>query len=305
MRAIYKRELRSYFGSMYDYIFLAFTLCIMGVYLAMTVFLNQSSNAYFTFAQMAFFSVFLVPVLTMRTFAEERRNKTDMFLLSLPLTSLEIVLGKFFASWTVYAIPTLMLSLYSFVLRMLQGGASLLGAAGAALCEGVALLLLGGLMIAICTFISSLTDSIVLAAVGGFGALLCLDGLTTLSYLTEALDAYFPDHAATISVVGIIALIALFSLLAGLFFKSATMGVVTASVGIIPLSAAFVICSKLAPDVFAGLLTKILTYVSVFALFDSMTQGVFSISGTVFFVLAIAFCVYLSILSLEKRRVQS
>ena len=69
MSAIFKRELRSYFGSMYGYIYLAFTLCVIGVYVAMTNLLGSTAEMSYTFADMAFMSIFLIPILTMRSFA--------------------------------------------------------------------------------------------------------------------------------------------------------------------------------------------------------------------------------------------
>ena len=298
MKAIYKRELRSYFGSMYGYVYLAFTLCVIGIYVTMNNLLSSTAEMAYTFSDMAFMSIFLIPVLTMRSFAEERRNKTDMFLLSLPIKPLEVVLGKYLAMLTVFGIPVAVTALLGLVLRLFSEGSALLGSIGSSLVAGISYFLLGALLIAICMFISSLTDSVVLAAVGGFAAVLVLYFMDYAVVIATYVDALFPDQAGLLSFIALVALCALFALIAGLLGKSATIGMIAAAATIIPLSGAYVIWAKS----FVGLLAKVLTHLSAFATFSSMTLGAFSISGLVFFASAIFFCVYMTVQSLEKRR---
>ena len=298
MSAVYKRELRSYFGSMYGYVYLAFTLCVIGVYVTVNNLLNFTAEMSYTFSDMAFMSIFLIPVLTMRTFAEERRNKTDMFLLSLPIKPVEIVLGKYLATLSVFGIPVAVTAIFGLVLRLFSDGSVLLGSIGSSLVAGISYLLLGALLIAICMFISSLTDSVVLAAVGGFAAVLVLYFMDYLVVITAYLDALFPNTASLISFVLLIVLCALFALVAGLLSKSAMVGMIAAAATVIPLSISYVIRG----EHFAGLFSKVLTHLSAFATFSSMTLGAFSLSGIVFFLSAIFFCVYMTVQSLERRR---
>lgn len=298
MSAIYQRELRSYFGSMYGYIYLAFTLCVIGVYLTVNNLLGATAEMSYTFSDMAFLSIFLIPVLTMRSFAEERRNKTDMFLLSLPIKPISIVLGKYLATLTVFAIPVAVLTVYALVLRLFSEGAMLLGSLGSSLVAGISYLLLGALLIAICMFISSLTDSVVLAAVGGFAAVLVLFGMDYVVAIAQYLDGRFPEQAALFSFVGVVVLCALFALIAGLLAKSMAVGMISAAATVIPVSGAYVLWT----ESFAGLFAKVLTHMSAFATFSSMTLGAFSLSGIVFFASAIFFCVYMTVQSLERRR---
>ena len=298
MKAIYKRELRSYFGSMYGYVYLAFTLCVIGIYVTTNNLLASTAEMAYTFSDMAFMSIFLIPVLTMRSFAEERRNKTDMFLLSLPIKPVEIVLGKYLAMLTVFAIPVTATALFGLVLRLFSDGSVLFGSIGTSLVAGLSYFLLGALLIAICMFISSLTDSVVLAAVGGFAAVLVLYFMDYLVLLATYLDLWFTDKASLISFIFLVLLCALFALIAGLLSKSALAGMITAAATVIPLSGAYVIWS----EHFTGLFAKVLTHLSAFATFSSMTLGAFSISGLIFFTSAIFFCVYITVQSLEKRR---
>ncbi|MBR2445663.1 MAG: ABC-2 transporter permease [Clostridia bacterium] len=301
MSAIYKRELRSYFGSMYGYIYLAFTLLVIGIYITTHNLLGGTAEMSYTFSDMAFMSIFLIPVLTMRSFAEERRNKTDMFLLSLPIKPVSIVLGKYFAMLSVFAIPVAVLSIFGLVLRLFSKGSALLGSLGASLAAGISYLLLGALLIAVCMLISSLTDSVVIAAIGGFAAVLLLFGMDYLVVIAQYLDVLFAEKAAVLSFVGLIVLLGLFALAAGLLSESALVGMITAAATVIPLSAAFAIWN----DAFAGLFAKVLTRLSAFATFSDMTLGAFSLSGLVFFASAIFFSVYLTVLMLERRRWKS
>ena len=298
MSAIYKRELRSYFGSMYGYVYLAFTLCVIGVYVTMNNLLNATSEMAYTFSDMAFISIFLVPVLTMRSFAEERRNKTDMFLLSLPLKPVEIVLGKYLATLSVFGIPVAVTAIYGLILRLFSDGAVLLGSIGSSLVAGISYLLLGALLIAICMFISSLTDSVVLAAVGGFAAVLVLYFMDYAVLIATYADALLPDAASLLSFIALLVLCALLALISGLLSKSLMVGMIAAAATVIPLSGAYALWS----ESFTGLFAKVLTHLSAFATFSSMTLGAFSLGGLVFFLSAIFLCVYMTVQSLEKRR---
>ena len=298
MKDIYKRERRSYFGSMYGYVYLAFTLCVIGVYVTMNNLLNATSEMAYTFSDMAFISIFLVPVLTMRSFAEERRNKTDMFLLSLPLKPVEIVLGKYLATLSVFGIPVAVTAIYGLILRLFSDGAVLLGSIGSSLVAGISYLLLGALLIAICMFISSLTDSVVLAAVGGFAAVLVLYFMDYAVLIATYADALLPDAASLLSFIALLVLCALLALISGLLSKSLMVGMIAAAATVIPLSGAYALWS----ESFTGLFAKVLTHLSAFATFSSMTLGAFSLGGLVFFLSAIFLCVYMTVQSLEKRR---
>ena len=298
MSAIYKRELRSYFGSMYGYVYLAFTLCVIGIYVTVNNLLNFTAEMAYTFSDMAFMSIFLIPVLTMRSFAEERRNKTDMFLLSLPIKPVEIVLGKYLAMLTVFGIPVAVTALFGLVLRLFSDGSVLLGSIGASLVAGLSYFLLGALLIAICMFISSLTDSVVLAAVGGFAAVLVLYFMDYAALIATYADALLPNAASLISFIALLVLCALLALISGLLSKSLLVGMIAAAATVIPLSGAYVLWN----ESFVGLFAKVLTHLSAFATFSSMTLGAFSLGGLVFFLSAIFLCVYMTVQSLEKRR---
>lgn len=116
MTAIYKRELKSYLTSMIGYLFIFFILVLTGIYFSA----YQLSAAYpkfeYTLSALTFVFLIAVPILTMRVLAEERKQKTDQLLLTSPVSVGGIVLGKYLALVTVYAIPMGVICLYPIVM---------------------------------------------------------------------------------------------------------------------------------------------------------------------------------------------
>lgn len=160
MTAVYKRELRSYLTSMIGYIFIFFVLLLTGIYFSA----YQLSAAYpkfeYTLSALTFVFLISVPILTMRVLAEERKQKTDQLLLTAPVSVEKIVMGKYLALVTVFAIPMVIICLYP--LLMTKFGTVSLGMAYTAI---LGFFLLGCANLAIGVFISSLTESQVIAAV--------------------------------------------------------------------------------------------------------------------------------------------
>mgnify|MGYP005806249915 FL=1 len=125
MRAIYKRELDSYFHSMIGYVFIAFFLAFTGVYF-MAYNLNYGYPIFsYVLSSLVFILLIAIPVLTMKSFSEDRKSRTDQLLLTAPVSLGQIVMGKYLAMVTVYLIPNLVFCLYPLVIK-LQGNAYLL-----------------------------------------------------------------------------------------------------------------------------------------------------------------------------------
>ena len=160
MLAIYKRELKSYLTSMVGYLFMFFVLLIAGIYFSA----YQLSAAYpkfeYTLNAMTFVFLIAVPILTMRVLAEERKQKTDQLLLTSPVSVSGIVMGKYLALVTIYAIPIAVLATYPLI--MSKFGTVAFGSAYTAL---LGFFLLGSANIAIGVFFSAITESQVIAAV--------------------------------------------------------------------------------------------------------------------------------------------
>lgn len=170
MLAIYKRELRSFFHGMMGYLLTAFLLAASGIYfLALNLGYGLTDFGYYTLYRTIFMLLLYFPVLAMRSLAEERRARTDQLLLTSPVSVWGIVVGKYLALCTVFALPCLADGIMIVVLWLLGGTASACGANFAAL---LCYFLLGCAAIAVCEFCSGLTENQIIAAVMGFSALL-------------------------------------------------------------------------------------------------------------------------------------
>ena len=205
MFAIYKKELRSFFinpiGYVYTGIFLVFS-ALLACYTTL-VSESYSTTQYFTYMIFAF--IILIPLLTMRLFAEERKGRTEQLLLTAPVTITGMVMGKYLAALTLY-VSTVLLSCINFVPIYVIAAAeragnstefSHIGPVTAQLVGSViALLLLGAAFIAIGTFISSLTENQLSAAVVTIGVLFAMVMLNMLNNITDSdgnqiIGAYF------------------------------------------------------------------------------------------------------------------
>ena len=227
----------------------------------------------------------LAPLLGMRSFAEEKRSKTDQLLYSLPMSVTQIVLGKYFAMLAVFAIPVLIMGLFPIILSLF--GVVFYKAAYIAL---LGFFVLGAALIAICMFMSTLTESQVISAVISFGALLLMYMMSGLSTIVPAstVASYVCFFALSLAV-GVV-----FWLLTRDFIVSAISVVVC----LIPLNI-FYFTNNAA---FGGLFGKVISYLAVFDRFADMTGGIFDVTAIVYLLSFAIFFVYLTVQAVEKRR---
>lgn len=161
MLAIFKREMRSYFTGVIGYVFLVLFLAVGGILFCYTTLYSMSSATSSYFLLMLLFSAVVLPLLTMKSFSEERKLKTEQLLLTSPVSIPSMVFGKFLASYVIFAGALVFNSLYFLVLLPYAQVkiATLIGSV-------VALLLVGAVFIAIGLFVSSLTENQLSAAIG-------------------------------------------------------------------------------------------------------------------------------------------
>ena len=175
MTAIYKREMRSYFTSPLGYVYLCAYLFMAGLFFKMYMIDYGSSNIAYFFSGSLIVYMFLVPILTMRLFSEEKKSKTDQILLTSPVSVTGIVMGKFLAAMSVFTIALIPTS----VAIMIIGSYSSISV-GMTIGNYVAVLFLGMAFIAIGCFLSAITESQVVAAVLSFTVMMCLYFLDNL-----------------------------------------------------------------------------------------------------------------------------
>ncbi|MCM1050194.1 MAG: Gldg family protein [Clostridiales bacterium] len=193
MLAIYKREFMSFFHSFIGWLYLAATLFIMGIYFTAYNIFYGDPNISGVLASTVFMLVIVVPLLTMGILAEERKHKTDQLILTAPVSVGKIVLGKYLALFTVFAIPMVLIAITPVIMSFF--GTFQMGVSYTAL---IGFLLYGALSLAIGMFISSLTESVIIAAVLTFAALflgylipgICSIISQTGNIFTKILSAY-------------------------------------------------------------------------------------------------------------------
>lgn len=167
MKAIFKRELRSYFTTMLGYIFLTMFLVLTGVLFYLNnIYFGVTSVKNF-FSLLTSWAVFIIPILTMRLFAEDRKLKTDQLLMTAPVPIRSVVLGKFLAAACVLAGAIAITLIYVIVISFF----GTVNWAETISCY-VGFLLLCGVVLAIGSFMSSLTDSQIVAAVSTYAILI-------------------------------------------------------------------------------------------------------------------------------------
>ena len=169
MTAIYKRELSSYFNSMIGYVFVAVLIFFTGIYFMAYNLYNGLPQFSYTLYSLMSILLITIPILTMKSMAEERHSRTDQLLLTSPVTLTGVVLGKYFAMVTVFLIPVALMA------RLLSDYAALF-----------AFFLMGCVFLAIGMFLSSLTESQIISAVSTFAVLLIL-------YLWDDLTGFLPS----------------------------------------------------------------------------------------------------------------
>lgn len=285
MGAIFRHELRNYFHSLTAYVFGAFLLAVVGLGSVLYNLQAAVSNFEFVLSFASIIFVVIVPILTMRTLAEERRQRTDQLLYSLPITTTQVVLGKYLALLVVYLILLAVISLYPLLFSRF-GDVYLPTSYGSLF----AFFMMGAALLAVGMFLSSLTDNQGFAAGIGIAAIL-------LNYYSVSLAEYTSSTAMG-------ALIALYviALLLGVVIRGLTRNENLAYGVTFVLIAALSVAYFVNSSAFEGLLPDIMTKLSLFRQFNSFVNGAFDLTAIVYYVSVMGFFLFLSVQSMEKRR---
>jgi len=285
MKAIYARELKSFFNNLSGYIFCAFILFFAGIY-TMAINLSQASpNFEYSIANMSFVYLICVPVLTMRIIAEERKQKTDQLFYSLPISMGNVVLGKYFAMLTVLILPLLVLMFYPLILSLF-GKVSFAAAYGTLL----GFFALGAALTAIGMFVSSLTENQIIAGV-----------VTIVAFLAIY---YLGALATMVSVSSNIAMVvfSMVALLLGILIWYLTKNYVVAAVFFAAVEFVLIIIKNSFTSVFSSLLPSVMKKIALFDRFYEFPNGIFDITTLVFYIMIAVLFVFLTVQAMEKRR---
>lgn len=279
MLAIYKRELKSYFHSMTGCVFIAFLVMFTGIY-----FMAYNLNAgypYFSYTLSGSLIVFLVgiPLLTMRSFSEERKTKTDQLLLTAPVSLTKVVLGKYFAMVTVLAVPNVIFCLFPLLIK-LQGTAYLLVDYSSI----AVFFLLGCVYLAIGMFMSSLTESQIIAFISTFGILLLL-------YLWDGILSFLPGSALS----GMIGILLILTLIVVYIYHMTKNWMLAAGIEAVGIAAALIVYF-VKSSLYENLLTKLLGRLALADVFMNISSSnIVDVSGLLLYVSILIIFVFLTI----------
>lgn len=290
MKAIYKRELGAYFHSMIGSVCVAFMLAAAGLYF-MVYNLYQGAPSFATALVSAIYLfIVVIPLLTMRSVAEDRKNKTDQLLLTAPVSVTGVVMGKFCAMVTVFAVPCVLYCFCPLIMKLASGsdGVVYFKSDYATL---LAFLLLGCLYIAIGLFISSLTENQIIAAVATVGVLVLL-------YMWDGILNFLPTTAGG-NLIGMIVVLLLIGLLLYSLTSSLVVSGAVAGVGLVAL----VVCYLVDSSLFASLLPNALGAFSLTTVLTSFaTDYIFDVGGLVLYLSLTFLMLFLTVQMIQRRR---
>lgn len=285
MRAILKHELSSYFTGLTAYVFGAFVLLFAGIYTMVYNLRAGYANFEYVLGSMTFVFIIIVPILTMRVLSEERRQKTDTLLYSLPISTTEIILGKFLAMLLILLVPMVIMCFYPLILKAF--GNVYLPAAYASL---LAFFLVGAALLAIGMFISSLTESQAVAAGACFIVML-------INYFGSSLASYISDSALS-SVIAFSVLVIALALLIRFMTKNSFTAIIIGCIFEIALIALYLFKSS----IFEGLFPNMMAKISLFDRLYTVINGMLKIQDLVYFLTVTGIFLFLSVQSFERKR---
>lgn len=284
MKAVFKHEIGLYYHSMLAYVFGAFLLEFIGIGAMMYNINSAVANFEYALGTFCIGFVALVPVLTMRVMAEEKKQKTDQLLSLLPITGVDIVLGKYFAMAVVFVTPMLVACIYPFIFSF-YGDVYLptsYGALFAFICLGLALTAIG-------MFISSLTES------QGMAAGICVV-VMLFCYYSASLADYISSTA--FNVAALLVLSALLAMLVRRLTRSDAAGLIL----LVLCVAAVVVIWLVSPTSLETLIPDLMNQLSLFERFYTFVNGVFDLTAIIYYISVAVFFLFLCVQSWEKKR---
>lgn len=285
MLAIYKRELKSYFQSMTGPVFVAFLIAFTGIYFM--AYNMTAGYPYFSYTLSGSLIVFLVgiPLITMRSFSEERKNKTDQMLLTAPVSLGKVVLGKYLAMATVIAIPNIVFCVFPLIIKS-QGTAYL---TVDYISIGV-FFLLGCVYAAIGMFLSALTESQIIAFISTFGILLVL-------YLWDGILSMLPSSAIS-GLIGVLILITIAAVYVWHMTDNPVLSGGIEIVGVLAGVAVYVVKSEVYENLLSNLLGR-LALANVFT--DITSNSIVDVTGIALYLSVVIVFVFLTVQAIQKR----
>lgn len=285
MIAIFKREFKSYYSGMMGWLLTGVMLLFGGLYFTAANLQGGYTNYAISLYNFVIVLLIFIPLLCMRSFAEEKRSKTDQLLLTSPVSVSGIVLGKYLALLAMFAVPVAVFCLYPLVMLLL-GGVDLMASYAGIL----GYFFMGAACIAVCMYLSTLTENQIIAALSGFGVLL-------VAYLLPSIQTLFTAGSGLAMAAFVVILLAV-SVIVGLRSRTLTLGAGVFLVGFVLLTILFNTKSAALTSAF----TSVLGALALFEPFLEFVNGLFSVTALVYYLGVIVLFLFLTGQALEKRR---
>lgn len=286
MWTIYKKEMKSYMHSMLPYLYAAVILAVSSIYFCAYCFsYGISDYATYVIQNLTILFLIIVPILTMRLVAEERKQKTDQLLLTSPIRIIDVILGKYLAVLSVFFFSIIVFLFHAGILSRFGDISWKTVLTG---CFGY--FLLGASLLAIGVFVSSISENSFVAAGISFGVSLLVILLPNLTNMVPQRARYTYLFAAIVIIC-----------LAAFFYKQTNNIKIAAGV----LVAGACVeggCAHFFPDVFDNGLAKIINWCSVLDRFTDFCTGVLNVSSIVYYLSFILVFIMLSVFTIEQRR---
>ncbi len=285
MFAIFKRELKAHLANVFGWLFIAVWIGLIGLSVILTNLVSAVPQIEYGIKTLLIAMVLAVPFLCMPVFASENKSGNIKFLLSLPIKTHNIVLGKYFAALTIFAIPTLVLAIMPLLLSLY--GTVLFAPSYASI---LAYFLIGACMIAICMFIGVHSRRCVVTLAVGVLA-------SAVLYAGPVLSAYVPTSPIA-SLIAIIALELVICLIVWLLSRKLTVGGGAFGIFVIPTSISYLV----SPNGFSSLFQKIFSFISPFGRMSNFALGIFDLKDVIYLLSVAALFVFLTYRAIEKTR---
>ncbi|MCX7788465.1 MAG: ABC transporter permease [Spirochaetes bacterium] len=285
MMAILKRELKSYFLTPIGYIYMGFFLLVAGVFFTFGNLITRSSQYTGFLGGILFIYLFAVPLLTMRLFSEEKRQRTDQLLLTSPISIPEIVLGKFLAAFIVYLITLAITVMYALVVGFF-GDLSFWETLGAY----IGFIFLGASYISVGVFVSAGTENQLTSALVSFFSLL-------LIWLIDPISNSLPvELVAGVIFAGLLVL----SLCGYIYLNTKNLYITVAVllIGAIIIAAAYFI----EKGVFIGFMRKFFSWFSLNKRYENFSMGLLKVDSLVYYLSFTGLFLFLTVRLIEKQR---
>lgn len=288
MLAVYKKEMRGYFKSPLGYVFIAVILALVGVFYSIyTLSGGYTEYGQYVLKAASTYLVFFIPILTMRIFSEEYKNKTDQLLLTTPVKTWGVVLGKFLAAMTVILI--------ALAITMLQPLTTVFGLHGkigiaTTISAYLALFLLCMSFVSVGIWISSKTENQLVSVALTFAVILAF---TLLNGLGSVLPVAPGFSLAMMLVLALVVAVVFYLQVKNIWLSLAVFAVLGAGLGI---------TYAINADLFEGLFGKTLDWLNILTRFTAVFSGTFNFSAIVFFFTFTFFFLFLTVQGLEKKR---